>query len=124
MQSLVTNSVGAVCAAVTVPRLRSMKGFRSGVCNVAVPGTDCHAGQGQGRLGRNRDGWRQGVYGATGLSRWAGNAHFCTDSRRMCSWLILCVTTLAIVGVRRALRKQCAARPLTLDQALMGMHKI
>jgi len=59
VQSLVTNSVGAVCAAVTVPRLRSMKGFRSGVCNVAVPGTDCHAGQGQGRLGRNREGWRQ-----------------------------------------------------------------
>lgn len=54
MQSLVTNSVGAVCAAVIVPvyerGLRSMKGLRSGVCNVAVPGRTV-------TLGRNGEGW-------------------------------------------------------------------
>lgn len=55
MQSLVTNSVGAVCAAVIVPvyerGLRSMKGLRSGVCKyVAVPGRTV-------ALGRNREGW-------------------------------------------------------------------
>jgi len=54
VQSLVTNSVGAVFAAVIVPvyerGLRSMKGLRSGVCNVAVPGRTV-------ALGRNREGW-------------------------------------------------------------------
>ncbi len=51
VQGLVTNSVGAVFAAVIVPvyerGLRSMKGLRSDVCNVAVPGRTV-------ALGRNR----------------------------------------------------------------------
>lgn len=56
-----------------------------------------------------------------------GGAHFCTDSRRMCSRLIQCVTTLAIVlhvVDRGSARFAQTVRCSPVDQALMGMDKI